>query len=156
MNFESALYLTNFALNNIAENLKIFVVSSMCGLLPMPYFAEYSATKSALINFFTALRYETDKKKVKITILMPGSIPTRPDIIEDIKKQGLTGKLSAKSPSYVVEKGLKALYKNKLKCIPGFYNKCVAFLNKITPLKIKTIIIKRKFSKKIIKLNNYN
>ena len=147
VNFECALSFTNFALKNRAESLKILVVSSMCGLLPMPYFAEYSATKSALINFFTALRYEVDKL-VKITILAPGSVPTRRDVIEDIKVQGFLGKLSSKSPSYVVEKGLKALDKNKRICIPGFYNKTVSFLNKITPNFIKLRIIKRKFSKK--------
>ena len=146
VNFESALLFTNFALKNKSSDLKILVVSSMCGLLPMPYFAEYSATKSALINFFTALRYEN--KDSKITVLAPGSIPTRPDIIKDIKAQGLTGKLSIKTPKYVVDKALKALDKNKKICIPGFYNKIVAFFNKITPNFIKLAIIKNKFSKK--------
>ena len=113
----------------------------------MPYFAEYSATKSALINFFTALRYETDKS-VKITILAPGSVPTRQDIIEDIEKQGFLGKLSSKSPDSVVEKGLKAIEKNKRQSIPGCYNKFICFLNKITPNFIKLSIIRKKFSKK--------
>ncbi len=144
VNFESALLFSNFSLNNKSENLKMLIVSSMCGLLPMPYFAEYSATKSALINFFTALRYETDKS-VKITILAPGSVPTRRDVIEDIKKQGFLAKLSSKTPEYVVKKGLKALDKNKRLCIPGTYNKIVSFFNKITPSFIKLRIIKRKF-----------
>ncbi len=148
VNFESAISLTNFALKNKGESLKILIVSSMCGILPMPYFALYSATKSALINFFTALRYENDCKNVKITILAPGSVPTRPDVISDIKKQGLVGKLSSKTPEFVVKKGLKALDKNKRICIPGFYNKSVAFLSGITPNFIKFRIIKSKFSKK--------
>ncbi len=148
VNFESAVLLSNFALKNRGESLKILIVSSMCGLIPMPYFALYSATKSALINFFTSLRYENKGKNVKITILAPGSVPTRPDIISDIKKQGLTGKLSSKSPEYVVKKGLKALEKNKRICIPGFYNKTVAFFSKITPNFIKLNIIKSKFKKK--------
>lgn len=147
VNFESSLLFTNFALKNKADNLKILITSSMCGLLPMPYFAEYSATKSALINFFTALRYETPKS-VNITILAPGSVPTRRDIIEDIKKQGVLAKLSSKSPEYVVKKGLIALDKNKRICIPGTYNKIVNFFNKFTPNFIKLRIIKSKFSKK--------
>ena len=146
VNFEGALLFTNYALKNKSSALKILVVSSMCGLLPMPYFAEYSATKSALINFFTALRYEHNN--VKMTILAPGSVPTRPDIINDIKAQGLTGKLSSKSPEFVVKKALIALDKNKRICIPGFYNKIVNFFNKITPNFIKLRIIKGKFSKK--------
>ncbi len=148
VNFEGAVSLANFALKNRAENLKILIVSSACGLLPMPYFALYSATKSALISFFTSLRYENKKNSVKISILAPGSVPTRPDIISDIKKQGLTGKLSSKSPEYVVAKALKGLDKNKRLIIPGFYNKLLAFFNKITPNFIKLNIIKKRFAKK--------
>lgn len=148
VNYESCIVLTNFALKNMANSLKIMVVSSMCGLLPMPYYAEYSSTKGALINFYTALRYELKNKNVKISILAPGSVPTRQDIIEDIKRQGLQGKLSSKSPQFVIEKGLKALEKNKRICIPGFYNKIVNLFNKITPNFIKLKIIKNRFSKK--------
>lgn len=148
VNFESAVSLTKFCLELNSDDLEVLTVSSMCGLTPMPYFSLYSATKSALINFFDGLRYEYKKTKVKFTVLAPGSVPTRPDIIEDIKKQGLTGKLSSKTPEYVVHKAMRALRKNKRLCIPGFYNKIVAFLSKITPYKIQAKIIARKFSKK--------
>jgi short-subunit dehydrogenase len=56
VNFEGALSLTKFALENRSENLKILVVSSACGFQPMPYFSEYSATKSALIYFYKGLK----------------------------------------------------------------------------------------------------
>lgn len=148
VNFESVVSLTKFCLELNSDDLEILTVSSSCGLTPMPYFALYSATKCALINFFDALRYEYKKTKIKITTLTPGSVPTRPDIVEDIKKQGLSGKLSSKSPEYVVEKGLKALSRNKRRCIPGLYNKLVCFLAKITPYGVQTKIISRKFSTK--------
>lgn len=147
VNFEATLSATNFALKNKAKNLKILIVSSACGLTPMPYFSEYSATKAGLIYFFKALKYELDKS-VKITVLCPGSVPTRLDIVEDIKKQGLQGKLSQKSPSYVVKKALKALEKNKTVCVPGFYNKLTTALAKITPYKIQAKIIAKKFKNK--------
>ncbi len=148
VNFEATLSVTKFVLDNFSDGVDILSVSSMCGVTPMPYFAVYSATKAALINFFDSLRKEYTSKSVKITTLMPGSIPTRLDIIEDIKKQGLTGKLSSKSPEFVADKGIKALEKNKRHCIPGFYNKIVYLLSKITPYCIQTKIIKRKFSNK--------
>ena len=147
VNFEGALSLTSFALKNRAEELKILIVSSACGFTPMPYFSEYSATKAGLIYFFKALKQELDKK-VKLTILCPGSVPTRVDIVEDIKKQGLQGKLSKKSPKFVVEKALKALEKNKTVCVPGFYNKLTTTLAKITPYKIQAKIIAKKFKTK--------
>jgi short-subunit dehydrogenase len=73
----------------------------------MPYFALYSASKSMLTNFFTALNYELKKTGVNITVVMPGGVYTRPDIIEDIKGQGLWGKLSAIRPEVVSEKSIK-------------------------------------------------
>ena len=148
VNFEGALSTTLSSLKLRTKNFKILVVSSLTGILPMPYYAEYSATKSALINFYTALRYELKNTDIKITILAPGSVPTRQDIISDIKKQGLQGKLSQKSPKFVVEKGLKALDKNKKMCIPGFYNKVVMFLSSITPTCLKVKIVAKKFKNK--------
>lgn len=148
VNFEGALSVTKFALTIRAEELKILMVSSACGFTPMPFFSEYSATKSALIYFFKALKRELKGKNVKITLLCPGSVPTRQDIIDDIKAQGLTGKLSKKSPQYIVKKGLKALDKNKTVCVPGFYNKFVKFVSSITPYKIKANVIYKKFKDK--------
>ena len=148
VNFEGALSVTLFALKIRGNNFKILVVSSLTGILPIPYYAEYSATKSALINFYTALRYELKNTNTKITILSPGSVPTRQDIISDIKKQGLQGRLSKKPPDFVVKKALKALDKNKKICVPGFYNKVVMFFNTITPTWLKVKIIAKNFKNK--------
>ena len=148
VNFEGALYMTNYALKNRATNFKILIFSSLTGITPMPYFSEYSSTKSALIYFYTALRYELKGKNVKCTIVAPGSVSTREDVIEDIKKQGLQGKLSSQPISVVVDKSLKALNKNKRIVVIGAYNKLVYFISKITPLNLKLKIIGKKFAKK--------
>ncbi len=148
VNFTATVSVTKFVLERQTQGLEILTVSSMCGITPMPYFSLYSATKCALINFFDGLRYEYKGKGVYFTTLMPGSVPTRPDIVEDIKKQGLTGKLSAKTPEYVVKAALKALKKHKKYCIPGLYNKIVYFFSKITPYSLKAKIVAKKFSKK--------
>lgn len=146
VNYEATLSITRFALLNRSDVLEILTVSSMCGLTPMPYFAVYSSSKAALINFFDSIRYEYRKEKVFITTLMPGSVPTRPDIVEDIKKQGLTGRLSQKSTDFIVNAALKGLSKHKKHVIPGFYNKLVSFLSRITPMSLQCKIIAKKFS----------
>lgn len=148
VNFESALSVTNYALKNRAKKLDVLVVSSACGLTAMPYFSVYSATKSALVYFYKGLKGELKGQNVKITIVCPGSVPTREDIVEDIKSQGLQGKLSKKSPEFVVKKSLKALKKNKTVFIPGFYNKFTNFLSKVTPYSIQSKIIAKKFANK--------
>lgn len=146
VNFESTVAITHGVLARREKDLKILAVASVCGNQPMPYFALYSATKSAVINFFSALRHEV--KDAKITTLIPSSIPTREDVKKDIEKQGWMGKAAAKSPEYIVEKALKALEKNKAKITPGFFNKTVCVLQKITPGFIKNTIIINKFKNK--------
>jgi len=136
VNAESTISLFHQLLERKSERTEVIVISSMSGVSPMPYFALYSATKSMLTNFFTAMHYELKKDGVKVTVVMPGGVPTRPDIINDIKGQGLWGKLSQKSPSFVAEKSLKKVKKNKIKYIPGGFNKFLYFIMKIAPKKL--------------------
>ena len=56
VNFEAAVSLTKFALENRAEELEIVTGASISGVYPMPNFALYSASKRALTQFFSALR----------------------------------------------------------------------------------------------------
>ena len=147
LNAEAAIALSLGVIKRRGKELKILAVSSMCGIMPMPYFAVYSATKAAVLNFFTALYYE--EKDVGVTVLVPGSIPTREDIKEDIKRQGITAKLSSKSPEFVSKKAMKALYKNKRLIVPGLYNKINYFLQKIIPTPIKCRFMARRWKKNI-------
>lgn len=133
VNFEANVCITHQLLSRREEDFGILIVGSISGVCPMPYFAVYSATKCAVTNFYSALRVELKPKGVKVTVVMPGGIPTRKDIIEDIKKQGLKGKLSAKPKDFVVKKALKGAEKNKRVVVPGAFNKLTYFITKIIP-----------------------
>jgi short-subunit dehydrogenase len=147
VNFEAAVCLCRAALDNAAEGLEILNISSVSGIYPMPYFAVYSATKGALTSFSTSLREEVRKKGYKVTAILPGAMPTRDDVKEQIKGQGLWGKLAAKSPDWVAEKSLRAVKKNKRKYIPGFWNNVMNFGTKLLPLPWKLRFIARRWSK---------
>ena len=147
VNCEGTVSITHQLLQRRAENLEIVTVSSMSGVSPMPYFALYSASKSMLTNLFTALHYELKDDNVKVTTVLPGGVYTRPDIVEDIKGQGLWGKLSAKTPEFVAQKSLKAVKKNKVVYIPGFFNKFLNFVMKILPKGIVLNFIKNRWKK---------
>lgn len=147
VNVEATISLTHALLNRREAHTELITISSMSGASPMPYFALYSATKALLINFFTSLHYELKKQGVFVTTVMPGGVPTRPDIIEDIKGQGLWGKLSSKSPSFVAEKSLKKVKKNKIKYIPGAFNKILNCLMKFAPKRIVLAYIARRWKK---------
>lgn len=144
-NYTSPVVLSKFFIEKY--NVKnILVISSLTAIVPMPYFAIYSSSKRAVADFFLAIRREYRDKN--ITVVMPGSVPTRPDVIEDIKKQGLTGKLSSQPVEKIVTKSVKALYKNKKILVVGIYNKALYFFSKFIPLTLKQKMVEKKFKNK--------
>ncbi len=147
VNIESTIALTYDLLKRRAEKVEVLVISSMSGVTPMPYFAIYSASKNMLVNFFKALKVELKKTNTKITVVLPGGVYTREDICNDIKGQGLWGKLSAKQPSFIAKKSLKAVAKNKTVFVPGFFNKFLRGVMKIVPQKLQMKFIAHRWKK---------
>ena len=143
VNFESVVSLSRGA---IALGVKeILNISSVSGIYPMPYFAIYSATKGALTSFSLALREEMRGAGVKVTAVLPGAIPTRDDVKEQIKGQGLWGKIAVKSPRFVAVQSLKALAKNRGKVVLGFANNCMNIATKLIPLPLKLKFIAKRW-----------
>ena len=147
VNFEAAVSMCHFAIAHKAERLEIVNVSSVSGIYPMPYFAIYSATKGALTSFSQALRAEMKKKNVAVTAILPGAMPTREDIKEQIKGQGLWGKLAAKTPLSVAKASLKAVRKNKRKVIVGFWNKVMRISTCWLPTSWRLAFIAKRWGK---------
>lgn len=147
VNFEACVSLCRFAIENKADRLEIINLSSVSGLYPMPYFAIYSATKGALTSFSQSLRAEMKGKGVNVTAVLPGAMPTRDDIKEQIKGQGLWGKLAVKSPEEVAKASLKAVRKNKSKVIVGFWNKLMRLSTFWLPSSWRTAFIAKRWSK---------
>lgn len=146
-NFEGAASLCLYAVQNAANNAKIINISSVSGIYPMPYFAIYSATKGALTSFSMALAREVKRKKIGVSAILPGAMPTREDVCEQIRGQKLWGKLSAKPPSYVAKVSLRAANKGKKKVIVGFWNKLMNVSTKLLPLSWKMKFIEKRWSK---------
>lgn len=144
--FEAAVSLCNFCIKHRADGLKIINVSSVSGIYPMPYFALYSASKSALTSFSVALAEECRGRGITVTAVLPGSIYTRPDVTEYIKSLGMWGRISAKTPYYVADKALKASDKGRTKIIVGGANKLMNTVTKLIPLKLKLRFIAKKWS----------
>ena len=148
VNFEGAVSFTRavMARSDLDGTTEFLAIGSVSGLYPMPYFALYSATKRALWQFYAALRTEL-KGRAKVTCVLPGAIPTRPDVKEYIQKQGVWGKLAALPPEKVAQKSLKAVEKNRRSVVVGFWNKCMRFVTAPVPLSLKMKFISKKWSK---------
>jgi short-subunit dehydrogenase len=147
VNFEAAVSLCRFAIEQKGDALGIINVSSVSGIYPMPYFAIYSATKGALTSFSQSLREEMKGRGVSVTAILPGAMPTREDIKEQIKGQGLWGKLAAKTPQAVAKEALKAVKKNKRKVVVGFWNKVMRIGTSWIPAPWRLKFIAKRWSK---------
>ncbi len=125
---------------------EILVVGSMSASTPMPYFALYSATKKALEQFCVGLRSEL-KGRARVTCVLPGSIPTRDDIKENIKSHGFWGRASVKSPEEVARISIAAVQKNKPVKVIGFYNHLIRLTTKLVPMSVRMRFISKIWSK---------
>lgn len=129
-NFETNVF-SNFEIIQIVlkgmikrKKGQIIVISSLAGLIPIPFLGSYSATKASLIKMTEALNLELKllKSKINITLILPGLYNTgfnklmfdkKYDFMEIdsyFKKQI---KLIKKSENFV----LKFLQKNSLNSI---------------------------------------
>lgn len=125
---------------------EFLAVGSMSASTPMPYFALYSATKKGLEQLFVALHAEW-KGRAKVTVVLPGGIPTREDIKENIRAHGWFGRVSALPPHTVAERSLKALSRNRRKVVIGGWNKLLYALTKCVPTGIRLAFVARMWSK---------
>ena len=148
VNFEGAVSFLRGALAHATLDGKteLLVIGSMSGVSPMPYFALYSATKKALEHFTAALRVEL-KGRAKVTCVLPGSIPTRADIIENINAHGSFSRMSALPAQTVAKRALKAVKKNKRKTVIGFWNKLLRFGMALLPLSLRMRVISKIWKK---------
>ena len=142
VNLEGAVSLINGFLRRapLDGDAEILCVGSMSAITPMPYFALYSATKKGLEQFCGGLRTEL-KGRAKVTCVLPGGIPTRDDIKQNIKDHGFWGRVSAKSPRAVAEASLKAVRRNKRKKIVGFWNKVIHGFSSLAPMPLRLKVI---------------
>jgi short-subunit dehydrogenase len=104
----------------------VVIVSSMGGLIPLPYYAVYSGTKALLQNWGEAIALEMRGTGVDIQVLAPGDTKTG--------FQEVAGEMSTKwsSSEEVVRESLDNLGKRSV-VIPGFENRLSAFAAKILP-----------------------
>jgi uncharacterized protein len=136
LNTESPMTLTMALLPLLEKSAPSYIlnVGSMAGFAPIPVKNGYSATKSALISFSYALRYQLKAKRISVSCLCPGPVFTKPSIKEDTeKKLGWFGKKMAVAPAKVGEVAVKKTLKGRMMIIPGTLPKITSVLIRILP-----------------------
>jgi short-subunit dehydrogenase len=78
LNTETHLGLTHHFAPRLAQRRRggILLVSSVAGLQPVPYVANYAATKAYLLTLGEAVHHELAPNGVNVTVLVPGATDT--------------------------------------------------------------------------------
>ena len=136
LNVESTMALTLTLLPLLEKNAPSYVlnVASMGGYAPIPVKNLYSATKSAVIFFSYALRYQLKNKNISVSCLTPGPVFTKPSIKKDTKaKLGWFGMQMAVSPERVGEIAVRETLNRKLIIVPGTIAKIATAVIRFLP-----------------------
>jgi len=143
LNVESTATLTLTLLPLLEKNAPSYIlnVASMAGLAPIPAKNLYASTKSAVIFFSYALKYQLKEKNISVSCLAPGPVYTKPEIVKDTKeKLGWFGNVMEVSPSRVGEIAIQKTLDHKLLIVPGTTSKLTSVFIRILPRKWVTAI----------------
>lgn len=116
---------------------KILSVASVYSFAPVPKQAVYSASKSFILNFSSALHNELKNSGVSVTVLCPGITQTEFRTragIADKKDAGMTARA-------VAEIAFREMMRGKHVVVPGLQNKVFAVLATHLPAEFFTSVV---------------
>jgi short-subunit dehydrogenase len=151
INFFATIALTKCVLPTMLERKSghIVVISSVVGKFGTPLRSTYAASKHALHGFMDALRAETWRAGLKITLVCPGFVRTA------ISLNALTGDgtpqgtmddalLKGMAPDRCAEKILRALEKGREEVIVGGWETLGVYLKRFLPGVFSAVIRRAK------------
>lgn len=148
LNITSTVLLTRLFLGQVnkANHSYILNVGSLGGRFIVPRKQVYGATKSFITYFTKCLQIEQSGSLVRISLLSPGGINTKPELL--VLNHSLKGisKATILEPDEVAKEAIEGLLKGKREIIPGTLNRLLVILDSFLPGFIKEMIIKRKLN----------
>lgn len=125
LNMDSMIRMAHEFLVASDPNQKRYLLntSSTGAFQPTPYMAVYCASKSFMLSFSEALRFELRKQNVNVTALCPGGTESdffAPAGMEKVIEKNSQFMMKAEA---VAKIGMNGLMKNKAVVVPGFINK---------------------------------
>ena len=128
----------------------ILIMSSATAWLPYPTISHYAATKAYLKSFGQSLWYEMRGRGVSITTLFPSAVDTPFYNLDDKMRRRLLWWGLMLSAEDVARKALRAMFRRRRKCLPGFWTKLEAAVCALLPAWVLLPIMKIPAVKKIL------
>lgn len=119
----------------------LMLVSSMAGILPVPYQTAYSATKAFLVHFGCGLSHEYKGRKVSITTYAPGGIVsemTEGESFNPLRRWLMPSEQAARE-------GVSALRRRKYLHVPGLGNRVGSAFMGMLPRQFVTEIVANQY-----------
>jgi len=144
VNITALTELTGLFLPGMIERRRggILNVGSVAGFLPGPNLAVYYASKAFVLSFTEALAAETSGTGLKMSVLCPG--PTESNFGNVARggkpRQIERSKMSAQAVARIGHRQFRA---GKLIVVPGFANRLLVFLPRITPRRLACMAVKK-------------
>jgi uncharacterized protein len=104
----------------------IILVSALGSIHGVPYMANSAATKAYVASLGAGLHVELAKQGVHVTVLHPG--PTRTPALGELGLDPDKMPISPMAPDVCAREALRALARNRARCIPGRMNRMTAAL----------------------------
>jgi len=129
LNSTSMTMLTRYFLPHLLKKEKAYIlnVSSVAGLVDIPFKVIYSATKRFVYSFSRALGEELRESNVSVTVLCPLGVATNPDVQKRVEEIGKVAQITYLSAEYVAQKTVKRMFQGKAVIKPGFVNTLYAW-----------------------------
>lgn len=122
---------------------QVMIVSSLTGLMPVPFQTAYSGTKAFLVAYGTALAHELHGSKVSVTVFAPGGIATEQTAGERFNT--LRGWLAPVDA--VALEALGALRARPSLHVQGFLNRIGFLLMRFLPRDVSMALVSREYRK---------
>ena len=111
----------------------ILIMSSITAWTPYPTISHYAATKCYLRSFAQSLWYEMRDRGVSVTAVFPSAVDTPFYDLDDKVRRWLLRCGVMLSAESVARKALRAMFRGRRRCLPGFLTKVEAAICWLLP-----------------------
>lgn len=111
----------------------ILIMSSITAWTPYPTISHYAATKCYLRSFAQSLWYEMRARGVSVTAVFPSAVDTPFYDLDDKMRRWLLRCGVMLSAESVARKALRAMFRGRRRCLPGFITKVEAAICWLLP-----------------------
>lgn len=151
LNVRALALLTRYFLPSMKELPQAFIlnIGSLAGFYSIPFKSVYSATKAFVITFSRALDEELKNTAVRVKVLCPNGVRTNRGTYSRIDSHGMKARITIIPSEKLADLALKRLFRKRTVIIPGFANRILMMIGRLTPSCLKQRMLYREFQKEL-------